>query len=105
MIVDEITYLGFPIGDRKRIEMYWDTKCKKTLKAFYSLNQLGCKPLGIQPVSMARIYRIFYQPIFYGLEMIFISKNNLKNYDKEQSVLIKRNLKLTKFDRNSLLMY
>ncbi|RNA11157.1 hypothetical protein BpHYR1_004350 [Brachionus plicatilis] len=40
----------------------------------------------------------------YGLEMCFIKKTKLSKYDKSQACLIKRNLGLSKFARNTLLL-
>ncbi|RNA00361.1 hypothetical protein BpHYR1_031479 [Brachionus plicatilis] len=40
----------------------------------------------------------------YGLEMCFIKKTKLSEYDKSQACLIKRNLGLSKFARNTLLL-
>ncbi|CAF0772963.1 unnamed protein product [Brachionus calyciflorus] len=57
--VDSLVHLGLPVGDHVFKENYWDEKFKKVQKALYSLNAFGRKP----KVS-ARLYSIYYQPIF-----------------------------------------
>lgn len=103
--IDNFIYLGFPIGDFKFIENYWVDKMRKTQKAFYSLNGLGCRKDGISPITMAKIYKIYCQPIInYGLEMLYIRKGKLKEFNSLQSSLIKMNIGLSKKAKSTELL-
>ena len=103
--VKNMIYLGLPIGDYRFSECYWDEKFSKVQKALYSLNGIGCRAYGLEPLTLSRIYSIYCQPIFYyGLELGHIRKSKLKEYDRSQALLIKRNLGLSKFARNTVLL-
>ena len=103
--VHSLVYLGLPIGDHVFKENYWDEKFKKVQKALYSLNGVGCRAFGLEPKILARLYSIYCQPIFnYGIELCHIKKSKLKNYDKSQACIIKRNIGLSKFTKNTALL-
>ncbi|CAF1110714.1 unnamed protein product, partial [Brachionus calyciflorus] len=96
---------GLPVGDHVFKESYWDEKFKKVQKALPSLNGIGCRPFGLEPKVLARLYSIYCQPILnYGIEMCHIKKSKLKYYDKSQACIIKRNIGLSKFTKNTALL-
>ncbi|RNA24421.1 hypothetical protein BpHYR1_031464, partial [Brachionus plicatilis] len=100
--VNSLSYLGLPIGDHVFKENYRDEKFKKVQKALYSLNGVGCRAFGLEPKILARLYGIYCQPIFnYGIEICHIKKSKLKIYDKSQACIIKRNIGLSKFTKNT----
>ncbi|CAF0738373.1 unnamed protein product [Brachionus calyciflorus] len=104
-IADESIYLGLPIGSHKYLENYWNEKNKKVQKSLYSLNGIGCRAFGLEPFTLAKIYGIYSQPIFnYGLELCHIKKSKLKEYDRLQACLFKRNIGLSKYARNTALL-
>ena len=103
--VDDLVYLGLPIGGRNAIEEYWENKLNKVVKAFYSLHSIGCGRNGLDAITQARVYKTYCQPIFtYGLEMLHIRKCKLNEYDSSQATLIKRAIGLSKFDRSTALL-
>ncbi len=74
---------------------------KSTVRAFYSLNGIGLRPFAMNPLTMAKIYRIYCQPKFlYGLEMVHINKTTLNELNSSQASL-KMNLTLSKCTVNS----
>ena len=88
-----IIHLGLPIGPNLFIKNYWKDKMKSTIRAFYSLNAIGMRPFAMNPLTMAKIYRIYCQPKFlYGLAMVHINKatlNELNSTHKDEFDLIK----------------
>ena len=102
---DNLTHLGLPIGSTKFIKEYWQLKMKSTINSFYSLNGIGLRQFAMSPLSIAKIYRIYCQPKFlYGLEMIYISQNTLRELNSMQASLVKMNLGLSKFAKSSPLL-
>ena len=78
---------------------------KSTINSFYSLNGIGLRQFAMSPLSIAKIYRIYCQPKFlYGLEMIYISQNTLRELNSMQASLVKMNLGLSKFAKSSPLL-
>jgi hypothetical protein len=101
-VASNLIYLGLPVGDRKFIQEFWNNKFAKTEKALYSLNGIGCHPNGLSPIVLAKIYKIYCQPIFmYGLENVNISPKQLKELDKRQSILFKKIIGISKFARTT----
>ncbi|RNA19023.1 hypothetical protein BpHYR1_054267 [Brachionus plicatilis] len=93
--VNCLFYLDLPIGDHVFKENYWDEKFKKVQKALYSSNGVGCRAFGLEPKILARLYSIYCQPIFnYGIEICHI----------EKTCIIKRNIGLLKFTKNTALL-
>ena len=100
-----IIHLGLPIGPNFFIKNYWKEKMKSTVRAFYSLNGIGLRPFAMNPLTMAKIYRIYCQPKFlYGLEMVHINKTTLNELNSSQATLIKMNLTLSKYALSTPLM-
>ncbi|CAF0724778.1 unnamed protein product, partial [Brachionus calyciflorus] len=105
VIISKSRPFGLPVGDHVFKENYWDGKFKKVQKALYSLNGVGCRAFGLEPKVLARLYSIYCQPIFnYSIEICQIKKSKLKYYDKSQACIIKRNIGLSKFTKNTALL-
>jgi hypothetical protein len=103
--VDSIIHLGLPIGNKQFVENFWNEKSKKIGKSLYSLNGIGLRAYGMDPLTLSKIYSIYCQPVFnYGLELLFISKSKLKQYDSAQATLIKNNIGLSKYHRSTPLL-
>ena len=103
--VDSLVYLGLPIGGRDVIEEYWENKLNKVVKAFYSLHSIGCGRNGLDAISQARVYKTYCHPISTnGLEMTYMRKRKLSEYDSSQAPLIKRAIGLSNFDRSTALL-
>ena len=96
--VDNIIYLGLPIGDDKFKEDFIKNNFKKCERAFYSLYGLGCKPYALNPKMIACLFKQFCQSIFkFGLENLFLSKQTLTNLNIRQNILIKRAIGISKY--------
>ena len=68
--VDQTTHLGLPIGSRTFVNNYTKEKFRKVEISFYSLYSLGCRPNGLNPLTMASLYKTFSQSIMlYGFEL------------------------------------
>lgn len=98
----ESLYLGFPIGEKKFIQEFFENKFKKVEKSFYSLYTLGCRPYGLNPKTIAFIYKQYCQSIFkYGLEFGHLTKKALEDFNIRQNILIKRSIGLNKYSRTT----
>ena len=59
----------------------------------------------MSPLTMSKIYLIYCQPkCLYGLEMLYISNNTLRELNTTQSSLNKMNLRVSKYDKSSPLL-
>jgi hypothetical protein len=95
-------YLGLPIGDKNFINEYIEKKFKKLEKSFYSLYSLGCRPFGLNPMTIAFIYKQYCQSIFrYGLEFVHLTKTKIEGFNVRQNILIKRSIGLSKYLRTT----
>ena len=98
-------HLGLPIGPSNFIKSYWKEKVKSTVQSFYSLSGIGMRTFEMSPLTMSKIYRIYCQPeCLYGLEMLYISNNTLRELNTTQSSLNKMNLRVSKYDKSSPLL-
>jgi hypothetical protein len=96
--VNEFIYLGLPIGDRLYVNGYWENKFKAVEKAFFSIRNIGLHNEYMDPMCLSFIFRQYCQSIFqYGLELITINRQTLKQFETRQNMLIKNFLKLSKF--------
>lgn len=99
-------YLGLPVGRTEDKKEFIDKKFKKVEKSFYSLYGLGCRPQGVNPMTIAYLYKQYCQAIFkYGLEILYINKSDLDAYNKRQNILIKRSIGLCKYTKTSPLFH
>ena len=97
--------MEFQLDRLNSLKEHWRLKMKSTINSFYSLNGIGLRRYALSPLSLAKIYRIYCQPKFlYGLEMIYISQNTLRELNSTQAALIKMNLGLSKYARSSPLL-
>jgi hypothetical protein len=102
----EFIYLGLPVGNTEDKRKFIEKKFKKVEKSFYSLYSLGCRPQGVNPMTMAYLYKQYCQAIFkYGLELLYINKSDLDAYNKRQNILIKRSIGLCKYTKTSPLFH
>jgi hypothetical protein len=103
--VENLIYLGLPMGDFHFQKLFWEEKMKKVMKAFHSLRDFGCRSGGLDPHSIAQMYRTFCQPILtYGFEMCRLSKKQIKDINVKQSSLIKNAIGVSKYSKSSALM-
>ena len=96
--VENMVYLGFPIGEKKYIENYIEKKFQKVEKSLYSLYSFGCNPHGLNPKTIGFIFKQFCQSLFrYGLEFYHLSAKMIDSYNIRQNILIKRSIGLSKY--------
>lgn len=102
---ENLIYLGLPLGDYNFIREYFFDKVKKVEKAFYSLYGLGCKPHGVNPLTMGFIYKQYCQSILrYGMELIYLKETDLNISNIRQNMLIKNAIGLGKYTRTKPLL-
>lgn len=104
-VVHNFIYLGLPIGDPKFVNSFCENNFRKVEKAFYCLKRTGLHAEFIDPTCLGFIYKQFCQSIsLYGLEVLYVNKTTLKQFDTRQGILIKSALNLSKFSRTKPLM-
>ncbi len=102
MNVNEFIYLGLPIGHQSFVKDYWRNKMRKAELASYALSSLGAFPNLADPFCFSFLYKSLCQSIFnYGLECVQINKTMLKEFDKRQAKIVKYNIGLSKYARNT----
>ena len=100
--VDDALHLGLPIGSREFVNSYLKEKFKKVERSFYSLYTLGCKPNGLNPLTIAEIYKTFCQSILlYGFEIFNYSNATINEVNIRQNILIKHSIGLSKYVRTT----
>ena len=89
-------HLGLPIGSREYTNNYLKEKFKKVERSFYSLYNFGCKPTGLNPLSISDIYKTFCQSILlYGIEIFNFSNGTINELNIRQNILIKHSIDIT----------
>lgn len=103
--VDGFIYLGLPVGDKKFIEKYWEDKFRNVERSFYAIRNLGLHKDFMNPMCLGFIFKQFCQSTFvYGLELVNISRQQLKNFDTRLGILFKSCFYLSKFSRTKPLL-
>ena len=98
--VDNLIYLGLPLGDDEFKKNFFDKSMSKCERSFYSLHGLGCKPNALNPRTISFIYKQFCQSIFKnGLDMLNISNTQINSLNIRQNILIKRSIGISKFSK------
>ncbi len=99
--VENFEYLGLPIGSRKYVDEFYDTKFRSVEKSFFSIRRIGLHKGFLDPGCLSFVYRQFCQSIFlYGLELVHLSKGLLRHLESRQSLILKMALGLSKFSRS-----
>jgi hypothetical protein len=99
---ENVIHLGLPIGSREFVNNHLKEKFKKVERSFYSLYGLGCKPNGLNPFTIADIYKTFCQSIMlYGFEIFNYSNSAVNELNIRQNILIKHSIGLSKFVRTT----
>jgi hypothetical protein len=100
--VQNVEYLGMPIGDYDYVMKYLEDKWKKVEKNFYSLYGLGCKLKSAAPELVGYLYKQFCQSAFrYHLDLLYISESKIKEFEIRQNLMLKRAIGIRKFGRFS----
>jgi hypothetical protein len=100
--VDGMVYLGLPIGDQQYVDNFFTAKFGKVERSMYSLRLMGCKPLMLNPNSVAYIYKQYCQSqCKYGLETLHISVGKQKEIEVRQNILVKNAIGVGKYARTT----
>lgn len=103
--VDGFIYLGLPIGDNRFIEKYWEEKFRNVERSFFAIKSIGLHKNFINPICLGFIFKQFCQSTFvYGLELVSISRQQLKSFDTRLGILLKSCFYLSKFSRSKPLL-
>ena len=95
-IVDKIEYLGLIFNDKSSYHIQALKKMSDVEGSFYSLNNFGIKPNGIQPSAKAFIYKNFcVAKLHYALSISSLNEKVVKQLDVKQNNLIRYTLGLT----------
>ena len=98
--VQNVEYLGLPIGNSEFVAEFLEQKWKKVEKSFYSLYGLGCKSKMSSPEVIGFLYKQFCQSTFrYYLDLLFIGEKKISEIDIRQNLLLKRAFGIKKFAR------
>lgn len=92
-IAPNLVYLGLPIRDPKFVNSFCENNFRKVEKAFYCLKRTGLHANFMDPTCLGFIYKQYCQSIaLYGLEVLYVNKTTLKQFDARQGILIKNAL-------------
>ncbi|RMZ94053.1 hypothetical protein BpHYR1_052931, partial [Brachionus plicatilis] len=88
--VQNLVYLGLPIGESEFVSNFIEENWMKVEKSFYSLYGLGCKPKISSPAIVGFLYKQFCQSFFrYHLDLLFIVKRayGIKKFARFRAML------------------
>ena len=103
--VENFEYLGLPIGDRKYVDEFYNSKFKSVERALFAIRRIGLHNNYINPECLGFIYKQYCQSIFlYGLEVVHLSKGLLRQIQSRQGAALKLALNLSRYSRTSPLL-
>ena len=97
---DAVTYLGTRLSNQTRDHI--DSRITAARRAFYGLQGAGLCAEGINPFTIAHIYKTAIQPILtYCCSTLNFKHTDINELEKAQASLIKTALGLPKYSRNT----
>ena len=97
--------LGREFEDSGKDETHIDTRCKKTMKCFFSLERAGIKSKQATYKYKSNLFKIFCRPILhYGGESIKMTQRIRKRMSTVEGGIVKRIFNLPKRHRHTKLM-
>ena len=95
--VSKIKYLGVWINSKLNSSDHIDERRSNTVKAFNALRKTGITDFCVNPDVKSFMYKVYCRPIlFYGIENMNLSQQDLKQIQTTESTLIKYALNLYK---------
>jgi hypothetical protein len=103
--VNSIKYLGITMNDKLSHKEYLHTKRMATLRTYHFVKKVGLETKEMSHRLKSHLFKCYVRPmLYYGIENIYLHKNEINKMQTLESQLIKKMLGVEKRTRSTQLL-